>query len=563
MSKKATITLVSTLLLFVVMGGLVLITTQKGGGKFDIRNRASTPTGTAELIITPTTHQYYIGDYFRLDMMLNTGGKAISGVGFRLSYPFTTAVPEIEVRDNDSATANTQIQSFATTLNADLVPNVNIVTLSPLTNGITTIDYSALTSAPTGYSNTSGQKLAQINFLARRAGTFTIQHDPQRSQISDKANGLDVLKTISPAVIKVNAETQAPQITITHGLAENASTISATINYEYTATDLPARQTNVFTPLTTTHKFDAETAPAYVALANNKAVISKVLGHGAHTLTIYVKDPEGNIGTVVRHFTVNATPHIDSITPTEGPAGSQITINGYNFTGTIVKFGTVPVVAATGYISRSATQMVVAVPVNAASPVTVTNTTSNPNLVSNAVAFIPRTQLTFLLPLQGIPTDKGAKVATKVVVKCGTFTHTFVDRPLVWGTGNLVYRFSEFFPTTTVVPTSATCTISVKETSRLRKKFTGITLAPTINNIIIKKTDADMMLVGDFDNNNILEMQDFGLLMANFTATSGISTPATDATRKFDLNSDGTISIEDVALLLTNFTALQKTGDPE
>lgn len=560
MKKKSNIALVVAPILLLIMGVMVYFLTQKTG--FDTRNRASTPTGTAEIIVSPSTHQYYIGDYFKLDMMLGTGGKAISGAGFRLSYPFTTTVPEIEVLDNNTTATGVQIQSFATTLNPDFTQNVNLTQLSPATNGTVTIDYGAVISTTDGYTNTSGQKLAQINFLARRAGTFTLQHDPQRSQITDKATGLDVLKTIDPISISVATETQAPNITITSGLAENASTTSATVSFTYRASDLPVRQANAITTLSTTNKFDAETAPAYTTLRANTRTITKVLSHGAHTFTIYVKDPQGNIGTVVRHFTVDATPHINSITPTEGTAGTEVTINGYNLTGTTVKFGTTAVAAA-DYVSGNANQMVVKVPVGAGSPIRVIQPGVTPNLVSNAVDFTIRTRLVVLVPLQGLPTFKGTKVATSTIVKCGTFSHEFTNVDFVWGPGALAHRFDSLFPVATVVPSSATCTVSIKETSRLRKRFSGITMAPGIINYVIKNAAADTMLVADFDNNNKLELQDYGLLMANFSSSTGLTVPVTATNAKFDLNGDGNITIDDIALLLTNLTTLQRSGDPE
>ncbi len=557
----------SSLLLFpvllVILGILVVVTssTKQSGGKFDMRNRASTPTGTAEIILSPTTHQYYVGDYFRLDMMLNTGGKAISGAGFRLSYPFTTDVPGIDVLDNNTTATGKQIQSFSATLDPDLITNVNVVTQYPTTNGAVDIDFSAVTSTAEGYSNTSGQKFAQINFLANRVGTYLIQHDTQRSQITDKVTGLDVLKTIDPVTITVATETETPLIALASTIDENGTTTDADVSFSFSASDRPIRQANVFTPLTWTYTFDAQVAGAYIPFAGGSAVISKTLNHGAHTLTISVKDPEGNIATSLRHFSVDATPHITAITPSEGTAGAQILLTGSNLLGTIVKFGTVAVATA-DYVSRSNTQMIVKVPEGAGNDVKVVNAT-NTSLVSNSISFTPRTRLGILVQLQGISADKGAKVATKTVVTCGTFTETFTDKSLVWNSASSAYYFNELFPATSVVPNSSTCTISIKETSRLRKKFSGITLAPGITNIITKNTATDMLKVGDFDTNNILELQDYGLLMANFSMTSGLTIPATTGNNKYDLNGDAQISINDIALLLTNLTALQKIGDPE
>lgn len=549
---------------FLVLAMALIVYVVVSGRNFDIRKRASTPTGTSELIVQPTTNSYYVGDIFTLDVMLNTAGRAISSAGFRLFYPFTTDTPEIEVRDQGDP-AGVQIRSFSTQLDQNFTTNINQVIKEPATNGNVYIDFSALIQTAAGYSNSSGQRFASISFKAHRAGTFTIQHDPVKSQITDKETGLDVLKTISAVGVTIGTETQKPEITFQGGPAEGAVSTSSAVQFSFSATDKPVRPANVIVPLVYNYKYDAETATAYQPLSGNVTVLPvKVLGHGQHTLTINVKDPENNVGTITRTFTVNATPHIDSIVPEEGTAGVQVTLTGYNFAGqTKVKFGNV-FVADADYVSRSATQLVVKVPANAGNAVRVVNTQYN--LTSNAVTFTPRTRLTLFIPLQGITQDRGAKTAT-VVVKCGTFTETFANKTLTWAdaSGNrpASYRFTELFPAATVVPTATNCTVSIKETSRLRKRFGNVSIAPTLNNVVNRADAANRLLVADFDNNNALELQDFGLLMANFTATTGLSVPVTDANRKFDLNGDNSLTIDDIALLLTNLTSLQKVGDPE
>ncbi len=554
-------------LLILTLGAIVYVTTQ--GRNFDIRKRASTPTGTSELLIQPTTNAYYVGDIFTLDVMLNTAGRAISSAGFRLFYPFTTATPELDVVDAEQA-AGVQIKSYSTQLNADFATNINQVIKEPATNGTVFIDLSAVISTANGYSNTSGQRFASMTFRANRVGTFTLQHDPVKSQITDKTTGLDVLKTISAVTITVGAETQKPEITFQSGPAEGATSTSSAVGFSFSASDKPVRPANVRVPLLYNFKYDSEAVSAFAPVNADIVVLQpKTLAHGQHTITINVKDPQGNVGTVTRTFTVNATPHIDTIAPTEGTAGTQVTLTGYNLGGqSRVKFGDV-FAANADIVSRSATQIVVKAPTNAGESVRVVTGT----LTSNAVAFNVRTRLTVFVPLQGITQDRGAKTAT-IVVACPppvaqgrAFSETFTNKQLTWAdatTGRPAsYRFSDVFPDNITIPSQNNCTVSVKETSRLRRKFTGVTLAPTVNNVVNKADAANRLLVADFDGNNALELQDFGLLMANFTQSTGLSVAVTDGNRKFDLNGDNSLTIDDIAILLTNLTALSRTGDPE
>ncbi len=555
------------LILAIALGVVVYVTTQ--GRNFDVRKRASTPTGTSEIVIQPTANSYFIGDIFTLDMMLNTAGKAISSAGFRLFYPFTTATPEIDVVDAEQA-AGVQIKSFSTQLDSNFATNINQVIKEPATNGTVFIDLSALIQTAEGYTNASGQRLATITFRANRAGTFTLQHDPVKSQITDKGTGLDVLKTISPVNITVGTETQKPEITFQSGPAEGATSTSSAVQFSFSVSDKPVRPANVRVPLQYNFKYDSETVSAFAPVNADVIVLQpKTLGHGQHTLTINVKDPQGNTGTVTRTFSVNATPHINAINPTEGTAATQVTITGYNLGGqTRVKFGDVFVPDA-DIVSRSATQIVAKVPVNAGGLVRVVSGT----LTSNAVAFTVRTRLTVFVPLQGITQDRGPRTVT-VVVSCPppvaqarAFSHTFANKQATWAdavTGRpSAYRFSELFPENITVPSQTNCTVSIKEPSRLRRRFANVSIAPTVNNVVNKADQANRLLVADFDNNNALELQDFGLLMANFTQATGLSVAVSDSNRKFDLNGDNSLTIDDIALLLTNLTSLQRPGDPE
>ena len=110
-------------------------------------------------------------------------------------------------------------------------------------------------------------------------------------------------------------------------------------------------------------------APATVFTVNSATQITVTVPSGATTGLITVVTPNG-IAVSTTRFTVQV-PVITSFTPTAGPVGTTVTINGNYFTGvTQVTFnGTV----APGFVVVSATQITVAVPAGATSgPITVT-----------------------------------------------------------------------------------------------------------------------------------------------------------------------------------------------
>lgn len=306
--KKNTsrIQLLVVFLLLLGVGVTALVVSQKGTSQFDIRKRASAPSGTATLTLETSSTQRYIGDVFPVKVMLNTADTPISGVALRLSYPFTGTTPEIEVVDADPSTTGVQIESHASSLS--LTTNVNSVVRQPESNGNVFIDFSATTTSPTGFSNSQPQLLATIKLKANKAISRSINHDPIRSQITRKSDGLDILLSIPAFSLTVIADTAAPTVTITSGLENGVTATSSAVMFSWTGTDNPPRPSDTSVPLLYSYQFDSTNWTDFLSATT----ITKTLTHGAHTFKVRAKDLSGNINTPSapgssRSFTLNLT----------------------------------------------------------------------------------------------------------------------------------------------------------------------------------------------------------------------------------------------------------------
>lgn len=127
-------------------------------------------------------------------------------------------------------------------------------------------------------------------------------------------------------------------------------------------------------------KFGAKTAKVTSSTATQ---IKAVVPNGAIPAPISVTTPAG---TATTGSNFNPTLSIKSFTPTSGPFGTTVTINGIGFTSTsTVKWGGV---AATTVTHTSSTVLKATVPTTATTgPITVTNTAAPVGTVSSATSY--------------------------------------------------------------------------------------------------------------------------------------------------------------------------------
>ena len=160
---------------------------------------------------------------------------------------------------------------------------------------------------------------------------------------------------------------------------------------------------------TVTVKFDGVNAAFTV---NSDSQITATVPTGATTGRITITNGIGT-GTSSTDFIVTSQPTITSFTPAVGPAGSTVTINGTNFTGTTaVRFNGV---ATATFTVNSATRITATVPSGATTgKITVTNSAGSATSATDfTVAPVP--QITGFSPAFG-------RVGTEVTITGSDFT---------------------------------------------------------------------------------------------------------------------------------------------
>ena len=212
---------------------------------------------------------------------------------------------------------------------------------------------------------------------------------------------------------------------------------------------------------TTSVKFNGTSAPFTF---NSDTQITASVPAGATTGPISVTTP-GGTATSASNFTVG--PWITTFSPTSGPVGTSVTINGANFTGaTAVTFNGV---SAT-YNVNSSTRITATVPAGAATGlIRVTTSAGSGSSTGN---FIVKPGITSFAPM-------GGAVGTSVTITGTTFTGTTSVK--FNGTVGHSFTFnSDTQITTTVPPGATTGPISVTTPAGTATSASNFTLAPLI-----------------------------------------------------------------------------------
>lgn len=555
---------------------------------FDIRQRASTVTGTAEMKFDTLSQTRYVGDIFPVKVTLNTKGVAISGASFRFTYQVPlSGTPDLDVIDKDPITSGVQMESHGSTLNLQTTVN-NAYLQTVGTTRYMYLDFFINTSSPDGYQNNSDVPIATIWFKTNAAGIKNIDHVANSTIVTRKDNNLDILAPVATFTLTLSADTLAPTTTILTGMEQGSTSTISAQTFTWTGQDNPVRPLDVTVPLLYQYHFDADAWSAWSSITS----ASKTLGHAInptapHIFEVRSKDPTGNGATSVpviptnkRTFFINLNPVLDGLSLNHGPAGTIITLSGYNFGATkyYVYFGTVLTPAA-DITTWTANQIVLKVPnpitTGAIGMVNVKVQAATPGTVaSNTLPFTYESWVKLLYKAQNITRDLSPReLRISVVVKKtnpATYVDRFTDLLATWDAINGAYAVSVGPLSMPVVNTynyGTDYAISIKDASRLRRKFLTLTLYGGRNNIIDRKADIYKMLAADFaiqasqtPQDNKLTIFDFGEMM---TKIISISVPVTAQNEKFDLNGDNILDVSDPALLLTNFSGLEINGDPE
>ncbi len=194
---------------------------------------------------------------------------------------------------------------------------------------------------------------SSVTFATSKTATFTIDSDTQ------------VTTTVPAGAVTGNITVTTTAAAGGGGTATDAFTISGTCptitSFTPTSGVVGTTVTIIGTNFTagTTVKFNGVSA---TSTFNSSTQITAKVPTGATTGKITVTNASGT-ATSASDFVVGALPTITSFTPTSGPVGQVVTINGTNFTGaTAVKFGTT---TATSFTVNSATKITATVPTGA------------------------------------------------------------------------------------------------------------------------------------------------------------------------------------------------------
>jgi hypothetical protein len=176
--------LVALLIIVVAIGGfvagLMLLQEQQ-----EIREEASTPTGTATVSISPESGNYNVGDTINASIYFDPKGVIINGVAVRLTYPFSGSSPEVTV---------TSIEVSSSLLSSGdwTCPTQD----SSLSGDIVIIDVACANTSASGFTANADTLLANIRLNVVRtpqASPFVIRFDNARSVITRKSDNQDVL----------------------------------------------------------------------------------------------------------------------------------------------------------------------------------------------------------------------------------------------------------------------------------------------------------------------------------------------------------------------------------
>ena len=248
------------------------------------------------------------------------------------------------------------------------------------------------TSGPVGTSVTingtlfTGTTDVKFNGLSVGAGNFTVDNDGQITATVPAGATDGPITVVAPGGSPISAASF--QVTSGSGPAPTITSFSPTS--APVGTRITVNGTNFTTSAVV--KFNGVTGTSFVYKSPTK-VKAKVPA-GATTGPISVTTTDGT-GTSATNFIVPSSsglPTITSFSPTSGPVGTLITVNGTNFTtSAVVKFNGV---TGTNFVYKSPTKVKAKVPAGATTgPISVTTTDGTGTSATN-----------FVVPSSGLPT---------------------------------------------------------------------------------------------------------------------------------------------------------------
>ncbi len=539
---------------------------QGGGETTEVRSRAASVLGTVKLTMETESTSRYSGDIFFVDLYLDTAGTAVSGVAFQIGYNSGAgASPNLMVIDLNADVAGTQILSLADSIDPCLSDQINTVERETKAGDKkVTIDFSLTCLSTSGYKTpaTGRVKIARIAFMSTALGQITLEQDPGKAIAIAKSGdnaGMDVLQTVPPLTLTFVNDTQKPTVQFDQGPAAASTVIDRNIKFTVKAVDKPDRpsDTLITYPGFLRYRF-SEDGVSWSAWSNDP-IYEKVRPHGLNTIHAQVTDAANNLSDPIsRYYYVNLKPVVESLTPASAPAGTDVTIKGYNFGPTqyYVYFGT-----ALGTVKKwTNTEIVATVPATANGAVRVwVYNIAGEDGYSEVKDFLAETTIGLNFNVKGITTNVGAR-KVKITVETATdVVAELSNQEATWNTTSSSYRVvTSSLPNDFV---SGYYTVTVKGDNTLRRKFTQVYLYKgKLNELPRHNKDEWKLIIGDFNNDNKINIVDFGKMM---TYVTKLTTPVSDKPESviIDINGDGNITFTDIALILSGYNKLEVLGD--
>jgi RHS repeat-associated protein len=313
------------------------------------------------------------------------------------TLPAGTTAPYTLHVVNGNANGTNRVSSGRVTLNgteiigpSDFGQNVAVIDRTVTLQPNNTLEI-RLTSAPGSFitlsvldTSAGSQPTAltpnPLNLNAGATGTLTATLAPAPTAAGTLAvNSANLAVTTVPASVSFAAGQTSIPFTVT-AVASGSTTVTVTLNGASAASQVtvtpPPPTIASFTPMsgpvgttvtiTGTNFVNVQTVTfngvAAIFTITSATTITAVVPAGATTGKIVVSDSAGTAQSAT-NFTVLVPPTVTSFTPTNGRAGTTVTVTGANFTGvSAVMFGSI---AATSFTVQNATTLTAVVPATA------------------------------------------------------------------------------------------------------------------------------------------------------------------------------------------------------
>jgi DNA-binding protein YbaB len=190
-------------------------------------------------------------------------------------------------------------------------------------------------------------------------------------------------------VVVTNPDTQIGSLAsgFAYAAAPSVSSVSPNNGPAAGGTGVTISGTNFVSGATVTF---GGTAATSVVVSNSTTITATTPAHAAGAVTVVVKNPDTQTGSLASGFTYTSAPPpaVSSVSPASGPAagGTGVTISGTNFvSGATVTFGGT---AATGVVVSNSTTITATTPAHTTGPVTVVVTNPDTQVGSLASAYL-------------------------------------------------------------------------------------------------------------------------------------------------------------------------------